>query len=214
MDSGSSSSNDSDSDSSASCYGHIAANPFRIFYRDNELVWGKGFEGRGTGEIGGRLKEKDIICVTQSSAPHRGFVILSLSQSSTSPPTAPPEIGEMEVTNLPQSFLAKYLLQRLPTHLRLPPEDIYVVISTKSGAGNADVYFESIIKPVLTAVGLGDESYQVIRTESHESIRQFASGDLEAKAVEEIRQTVLLLSGDGGIVDTVNGLLGTGPKSR
>jgi hypothetical protein len=214
MDSRSGSSSDSDSDSSASCYGHIDANPFRIVYRDNELVWGKGFEGGGTSEIGGRLEEKDIICVTQSSASNRGFTILSLSQGSTSPPATLPEIHEMHVTNLPQSFLAKYLLQRLPAYLRLPPEDIYVVISTKSGTGNADAYFESIVKPVLTMVGLDGESYQVIRTESHESIRQFASGDLEAKAVEEIRQTVLLLSGDGGVVDIVNGLLGTGPKSR
>jgi hypothetical protein len=205
---------DSDSDSSASCYGHIASNPFQIVYRDNELVWYKGFEGGNTGEIGGQLKEQDIITVTESSAPHRGFTILSLSPSSTSPPSPHPAIHETHVTNLPQAFLARSLLQQLPEHLLLPPEDIYIVISTKSGAGNGDAYFETIIKPVLSAVGLDEESYQVIRTESHESIRQFASGDLGAKASEEIKQTVLLLSGDGGIVDMVSSLLGTGPKSR
>lgn len=208
MDSIPDASSEGDSGSNASCYGHIAAEHFQLVYRNDELVWG----GSGnSGEISGRIKGQDVIVVVRSAT---GFTILSLSPNSASTAAPHPAILQTLTTNLPQSFLSKYIAPQLPTHLGLPPEDIYVVISTKSGIGSAGVYFESIIKPALKLVGLDEKRYQIIRTESHESIGQFAKGDLDAKAREGIKQTVLLLSGDGGVVDIVNGLLGNGPISR
>jgi hypothetical protein len=107
------------------------------------------------------------------------------------------------------------VLQSLPSHLHLgtTPEKIHILISTKSGTGKAEQVFEDIIKPLLDAVGLKG-TYNEFRTTSHRSIKEFASGPLLDQAQKGHAQTIFLLSGDGGIVDIVNGLLAAGPLGR
>jgi len=70
-----------------------------------------------------------------------------------------------------------------------------------------------VLHLVLLAVGITDSQYNVLRTESTESVVDFARTTLLPAANAGKRQTVLLLSGDGGIVDTVNGLLEDGKRS-
>jgi hypothetical protein len=54
-----------------------------------------------------------------------------------------------------------------------------------------------------------------LETESSDTVKEFAGGRLREKAHQGVRQTVVLLSGDGGVVDIVNGLMNDGnPKSR
>lgn len=67
----------------------------------------------------------------------------------------------------------------------------------------------------MSLVGLDKTSYQVLRTESSDTVKEFASERLWERANDGVAQTVLLLSGDGGVVDIVNGLMKGGDcKSR
>jgi hypothetical protein len=53
-----------------------------------------------------------------------------------------------------------------------------------------------------------------VRTSSAESVVEFARSTLLVAANQGRKQTVLMLSGDGGMVDTINGLLESGHQSR
>jgi hypothetical protein len=124
-------------------------------------------------------------------------------------PGTPPRTDSSIISQLPR-FLEKYFLSHLPPHLRLPPEDIHIIISTKSGAEQAAAVFDNVLKPVLSIVGLDKTSYQVLKTESSDTVKEFAGGWLRERANQGVAQTVLLLSGDGGVVDIVNGLMNDG----
>lgn len=65
----------------------------------------------------------------------------------------------------------------------------------------------------MSAVGLKETDYSVIWTQNANTVREFARSILQPNAERGRKQTVLLLSGDGGIVDIVNALLEKGGKS-
>lgn len=156
------------------------------------------------------IKEEDIILVTESSTPNFSHTIYSLDSSSADPSLI------YSYANPPQTLIWRYRFSELPTYIRLPAEDIHVIISTKSGAKKALDFYETVLEPVLNVVGLNEKKdYSVLKTESHESIAQFAQSRLRERAAKGIRQTVVLLAGDGGVVDLVNGLMRfMGPRAR
>jgi hypothetical protein len=153
-----------------------------------------------------------VIFVTDISSPTEGFLVHSVSQNSD--PTSLATIQQTRNSNASPELLEQYLFRGLPAYLNLPAEDLHIIISTNSGTGKAEAYFESILKPVLQSIGLGDDSYNVMRTTSNESVKKFAVGRLLKRAQSGVEQTVILLSGDGGIVDILNGLLGGEKLSR
>jgi len=112
----------------------------------------------------------------------------------------------------PMSILDEFIISDLPRHLSFPvtsngSPNIHVVVSTKSGSYRADPFFLDVVQPVFDIIGLSRESYQVHRTTSEHSVKEFASEILFPNANEGIKQTVLLLSGDGGIVDVINAIV-------
>ena len=118
----------------------------------------------------------------------------------------------LPVTGLPQNYLDRHLLTRSPEHLFVTPNEdgsrnLHVVVSTKSGVGEAQQYFGDVLREVLAAVELNRESCEVHVTESERSVTEFVERVVRPRANSGIAQTVLLLSGDGGLVDTVNVLL-------
>lgn len=113
----------------------------------------------------------------------------------------------------------QYPLQALPAHLSIPRSEngepnIHAIVSTKSGTGEALEYFESVLKPLLEGVGLGETAYKRMNTSSVESVKDFARDVLLERADRGEEQTVILLSGDGGIVDILNGLLENKIRSK
>jgi hypothetical protein len=155
------------------------------------------------------INEQSIIAITKNpSSKPAGYDITAIT------PSTPPRTDNRIITQLPK-FLERYFLSHLPPHLRLPPDDIHILISTKSGTEQAATVFGSVLEPVLSLVGLDKTSYQVLRTESSDTVKEFASERLWERANDGVAQTVLLLSGDGGVVDIVNGLMKGGDcKSR
>lgn len=138
--------------------------------------------------------------------------ILLLSKN----PDASYKFEDVEVTNLPQSFIDANVIsprfeQLVPSRCAPKGSDsvpsFYVVISIGSGTGEAQGFFDDIIKPALNASGLQPFSYHVHTTDSFKSIATFIRAVILPRANEGVPQTVLLLSGDGGVVDAVNVLL-------
>jgi hypothetical protein len=156
------------------------------------------------------IKEENVVLITEPSGLQNGYTIHSLVPETE--PNPHPTILQTQVTDLPRDLLTKSILSHLPPYLRLPPEDIHVLISVKSGAEKAELCYKNVLRPILAAVGL--KSYQVLKTESHETVRKFASGRLDERAGVGRPQTVILLSGDGGVVDIINGLARSSADSR
>ena len=112
----------------------------------------------------------------------------------------------------PEFILDKCYLSTKPSHLSVPkgPEgepNIHVVVSIRSGTWEAELFFRDVVQHVLEAVGLSESDYQVHHTSSEKSIIRFTIDLLLPAANAGQAQTVILLSGDGGMVDIVNVLL-------
>lgn len=65
-----------------------------------------------------------------------------------------------------------------------------------------------MLRPLLNEVGWEDKRLNVVRTKSAEGFKEFATGELKRGAEKGVRQTVLLLSGDGGVADLINAISG------
>lgn len=127
--------------------------------------------------------------------------ILSLPPENDSKP-----FGHLSVKAIPapRSFLDSHQIDSLPPHL-LDAAGTHIIVSTKSGVGLA-LGFADILRSILSEVGIPDSKYSVIETTSVESVKVFTLSTLLPEANKGQSQTVLLLSGDGGVVDIINGL--------
>lgn len=84
----------------------------------------------------------------------------------------------------------------------------HVIISTGSGTGIASNVWESLVKPLFDHIGLREQlDYQLHFTTSETSVTELTQNTILPRANEGLPQSILLLSGDGGIVDIVNTLL-------
>ena len=118
----------------------------------------------------------------------------------------------VQVEDLPTAFIEEHPVQTRPSHLSIPKNqdggsNIHVIVSIRSGTLEAAPYFENAVRPVFCALSLSKKDYEVHHTASEQSVIDFASNTLYPRANAGTPQTVLLLSGDGGIVDIVNVLL-------
>ncbi|KAJ4507401.1 hypothetical protein HRR75_006750 [Exophiala dermatitidis] len=93
---------------------------------------------------------------------------------------------------------------RLPPYLR-PDREIHVVISVLSGRHNAQGYYDETLKPLLDSHGI---TYSTHTTTSTGSIINLTEKLFLINATQGVKQTIILLSGDGGVVDIVNTLTG------
>jgi diacylglycerol kinase family enzyme len=91
---------------------------------------------------------------------------------------------------------------KLPPYLS-PDREIYVVLSTLSGLKGAEAYFQNSLQPLLDE---HEVKYSLRKTTSAESIIELCSNTILLGATKGVKQTMLLLSGDGGVVDIVNTL--------
>ena len=115
----------------------------------------------------------------------------------------------LKVVDPPELLLDHFLLPRLPEHLAIPSGEndacnLHVVVSVKSGICEAEVFFEDVVQVAFHALGLSGRHYEVHKTSSEQSIKEFVNNILGPRAGLGIAQTALLLSGDGGIVDIIN----------
>ncbi|KAF3481003.1 uncharacterized protein GIQ15_06350 [Arthroderma uncinatum] len=115
----------------------------------------------------------------------------------------------LETLNLsglpPSGFFSKYT-GSLPPYLAAPgPEgassNVHIVLSTLSGTQGASVFFSNALKPLLSYLKL--KAYEVHETRSAETIIELAKDVFLPRALSGHPQTIILLSGDGGLIDLI-----------
>lgn len=138
---------------------------------------------------GNTIIEECVITVVKAET---GYKVLSLKEF---------ELHTTSSPSLPKEFLDRWAFKGLPAYLR---REVYILVSVRSGTGLAEKFLE-VLLPVLDAVGVKGN---IILTKSAESVKEFVKETLLPAANDGKKQTVLMLSGDGGVVDSINSLGG------
>lgn len=171
----------------------------------NRAIWTANL-ARADGESE-QLSFKDIIALLPLSAPSPSlgphYTLLYVKQAEHI------RAKSETVVDPPQVLIDKFAFSSLPAHLsRLKGPDgecnLHVLVSVKAGVCKAEAFFDNVVRVAFEAIGLSTKDYQVHKTTSESSVRDFASNLLSPRAGSGVAQTVLLLSGDGGLVDIVN----------
>lgn len=171
------------------------------------------------------LDQREVICVIgKQSSPENVYEILSLDQGEQDGKLSFALHRSSHGNDSNENEASHHLFKNLlingpPEYLRPSPRRrIHVVVSTHSGTRLSLQFYNDVLAPLLEAVGLfaserlGHEraeqqgSYHLLVTQDAESVKRFAQ-DLAGWARDErdVEHTVVLLSGDGGIVDMLNG---------
>lgn len=162
------------------------------------------------------IRGQDIVLVAQVT--NGGYLILTLQQESQEV-KEPFQLLSFLASSLPQSLLDKFLANDLPNTLRTAASSsLDVLISVRSGTGLAEKFFISVLQPLLAVLGLKDHGhngtedgvYTATLTKDANTVKEFAKSKFGAHASSEPdienSKTVILLSGDGGLVDLLNGI--------
>ncbi|OAA54841.1 cortical actin cytoskeleton protein vip1 [Niveomyces insectorum RCEF 264] len=216
----------------------IAAAP-DVRIRDDEIVFitKQALLEPGHGD---RSKEDYLLCWLRTTAPEDGT---GKDGSDAAEKSLPPFqlstqlLAPSAVQQLPPGVLDRHLLTAIPPVIRaattataVSSSSLHVVVSTQSGTGQAESFYDAAVRPLLACFGLraaggGSEpvdrddgvaaamkaaaaTYNVLFTSSPQSVAAFA----RTLAAEENATTttgapvVILLSGDGGVVDLLNGV--------
>ena len=165
-----------------------------------------------TGEPSSSNSELEIryenVVLIRPDVDRGGSFLVSCVQQDGTALDAPYKLSTFSASEVPES-LKTLVVDQCPAHLRSSPNHrVDVVVSTKSGTRLALACWEDVVKPLLEAVqGLGDgdgdgkqRGYEVVVTQNARSVRDFARATYEA--ADDV--TIVLLSGDGGIVDLLN----------
>ncbi|KAF2633973.1 hypothetical protein BU25DRAFT_17183 [Macroventuria anomochaeta] len=85
--------------------------------------------------------------------------------------------------------------------------ETHVILSVGSGHQKAAVFYDECVGPLLAALYANDyQKFHVHTTTSATSVLELANGTLFTKANAGTALRIIVLSGDGGIIDLVNGL--------
>lgn len=153
--------------------------------------------------------EDSIIAVVEDGNSNiKGYRVLSLGPTDNSKPF---ELQVTPAATLPIEFVDRWFLTGLPTHLG--EGQVFVLVSTQSGTGLASD-FSVIVQKVLEEAGLPVSQQTIVRTQNAESVKDFVTTTLLPGANYGRKQTVVLLSGDGGIVESINAIEHAGQRSR
>ena len=104
------------------------------------------------------------------------------------------------------------IVQELPPHLQQGAnQEVDIIVSVKSGLGLAPKVWHRVLQPLWELVvqhGIAAECnslYRLTTTDSAETIRTFARHLWASQTSSSNKRTIVLLSGDGGVVDLLNG---------
>lgn len=87
-------------------------------------------------------------------------------------------------------------------------EETHVIISTGSGTGKAEFFYEKAVKPILEALWPeGHTNFLIHCTESATTIQELTNDIFFPTANAGITLRIVLLTGDGGVIDLVNVLM-------
>lgn len=151
-------------------------------------------QSKGEASSFGQIPTANLIGCVKSAD---GFTLLHVEPDSE---TASFKASPAET--LPPDFADRYLIRR--------PDDahVHIVVSVLSGSCLAESFYQKALEPLLDAIGLQQGAdYTVHRTTSATTVFELTRDIFLPRANSGAHQRIILLSGDGGVVDVVNGLL-------
>ncbi|PHH91647.1 hypothetical protein CDD83_10864 [Cordyceps sp. RAO-2017] len=187
-----------------------------VHVHDDHLVWTRCDDG----SQGDDISVDEILFsleLPESAQPQAGFIICCLKERPEEGQTQPFQLLLLATDAMPSQPAAalEQRVDRLPSHLcSHGGNQVGVVVSTKSGLGLSPAFWQTVLRPLLSvarrAFGSPAPAETAVVTQDAGSVRQFARAmrDRQAQtgpASRPGRKTVVLLSGDGGIVDLLNG---------
>ncbi|KAI2621116.1 ATP-NAD kinase-like domain-containing protein [Hypoxylon sp. NC1633] len=173
-----------------------------------------------TGQIGasgvlGSIKTEEVILILKQSLRTDNSVSFNVFSLVEETGKLGPSfrLSQSQLANVPQPLLDEFLSEGVPEYLQsAPSRRLHIVVSTGSGTGLALKFYNSVLQPLLKSRGIHADSsqsskpntYNLVITENAETIRKFAQG-LGRDDQDAVQHTVVLLSGDGGIIEMLNG---------
>ena len=139
------------------------------------------------------------------------FAAAEDESDSNTPGKSPVSFASLQASDAPEAVATDF---PSPSSLFNGRDHVDVFISTKSGTGLAENVFAQLVQPAFTWYGLKpDGNYAVHLTTSETSVSELTQQIVLPRANEGKKQTIVLLSGDGGMVDVVNALI-AGPRTK
>ncbi|RYP62214.1 hypothetical protein DL769_007403 [Monosporascus sp. CRB-8-3] len=172
----------------------------------------------------GSIKTEEVVFIRKRTEDSAGYDAFSLEENVEDGRPAF-KLARVQVADVAPDLLDGLLVEQVPEYLRSSPSrKLHVLVSTGAGTGRALAFYEAALRPLLDTLGFAASEgghgpapqpksddrgnrYNLVITKDAQSIRCFAEdlkeGGPEQEAIE-IDHTVILLSGDGGIVELLN----------
>ncbi|KPM35080.1 hypothetical protein AK830_g11499 [Neonectria ditissima] len=185
---------------------------------DGNLTWTRA----GSSEKVDRDEILFILEAPKTDVPDHEFFICCLKEAPEDEHN-PHRLSLFRTTSIPADALQEHIVRELPPHLRHGAgNEVDVIVSTKSGMGSAVRVWEDVLQPLwqFIATHTGEHRapktdshqaetngphYRLIVTENAETIRSFSKSLWTSNVQTSGSRTIVLLSGDGGVVDLLNG---------
>ncbi|KAL2215263.1 ATP-NAD kinase-like domain-containing protein [Thermoascus aurantiacus ATCC 26904] len=157
-------------------------------------------------EIQTSIHADDIVCILPKFTNRDGsyiviFIERYIKTDESGLEKEYPRLATFHASNLPSTLLSRYMCRHIPCHLKRSCSNVHVIISTLSGTGKGKAFFEDVLKPFLSH--MPEVDYQVHETTSDQTIVELSRTIFLPQARNGIPQTIILLSGDGGLVDII-----------
>ncbi|EME41626.1 hypothetical protein DOTSEDRAFT_55399 [Dothistroma septosporum NZE10] len=219
----------SEASSPAHTEGQIDGRPVSFFYKraanddeETKLSWAEGYKVYPT-STWHDIPSKSVLAIapvhshTSETTDYHFLYVEANPAVEDDTSAAPVVFRSCKITN-PPAWLVQD--ESLPSgnscwECRQDRSDVlpnfHVVVSTGSGTAQAQAVWEQLVKPMLDYVqrdrGKPDKEYQLHFTTSESSVADLTRDIILPQANLGVTQSILLMSGDGGIVDVVNTLL-------
>ncbi|OAA47642.1 Diacylglycerol kinase, catalytic domain protein [Metarhizium rileyi] len=144
-----------------------------------------------------------ISTIHVSSADKQEYFICVLRED-TENQSRPFQLDLLQTDTIPAELYNEHVINDIPPHLQPTPGNrVDVIISTKSGTGRAQLFWQAVLEPLLRIASSPSttEQYSLLVTQDAQSIRQYTK-TINRPATA---RTIILVSGDGGVVDLLNG---------
>ncbi|KAJ5930766.1 hypothetical protein N7466_006259 [Penicillium verhagenii] len=149
-------------------------------------------------EAQGQINLTDIIGILPSPDSDSRFRLLFLVRPACGDKEVLGWLEKTDIPSLPPS-LSPFLI-KLPDHLR-HVKPVQVIISTLSGTGTARIVYRDLLRPFLSYLGINHQAHE---TQSTHTISELSRSQFLEDACAGTPQTIILLSGDGGLVDILD----------
>ncbi|KAF2167932.1 hypothetical protein M409DRAFT_65975 [Zasmidium cellare ATCC 36951] len=211
-----------DVSSPAHSEGKIDGRPATFYYKrgdgDEEtgLAWTEGYKVY-PGSHWRKIAKKDILVVggMKNTQDDYHFLFVETNAAAEKDPTASPVLFKSHTLTNPPSLLVndhsipsgQSCWEYRQTHNAVQP-NFHIILSTGSGTGLAKAVYDQVLKPMLDHCDIAEgRDYVLHTTTSESSITELVRDAILPRANLGVKQSIMLMSGDGGVVDTINVLL-------